>query len=182
VPNYLASAKLAPVSVADPAFTTTTAEAKSRVDRILAVKGKKTVNELHRALGKIMWDNCGMARNAAGLESAIKKIRELREEFWQTIHVPGSGEAFNQNLEYAGRLADFLEFGELLAKDALNRNESCGGHLREEFQTAEGEAKRDDDNYCYAAAWEFKGDGAEPELHKEALKFEYAHLVQRSYK
>jgi succinate dehydrogenase / fumarate reductase flavoprotein subunit len=182
VPNYLASTKLSPVNVADTSFQQTSAEAKARIDRILAVRGNRTVNDLHRALGHIMWDYCGMARNAAGLEKAIGQIRDLRAEFWKTVSVPGSGEAFNQNLEYAGRLADFLEFGELLARDALHRNESCGGHFREEYQTSEGETKRDDDQYAYIAAWEFKGDGAEPELHKEPLKFEHAHLVQRSYK
>jgi succinate dehydrogenase / fumarate reductase, flavoprotein subunit len=182
VPNYLASNKLVPVNVADAAFQQTAKDARGRIDQILAVKGKRSVNDLHRELGHIMWDHCGMARNSAGLQTAIGKIRELRGEFWKTINVPGSGEAFNQNLEYAGRLADFLEFGELLAKDALHRNESCGGHFREEYQTGEGETKRDDENFCYAAAWEYKGEGSEPELHKEPLNFEYAHLVQRSYK
>jgi succinate dehydrogenase / fumarate reductase flavoprotein subunit len=182
VPHYLASTKLAAVNVADAAFQQTAAEAKARVNRILSVLGKRSVNDIHRELGHIMWDHCGMARNAAGLQKAVGQIRDLRAEFWKTINVPGSGEAFNQNLEYAGRLADFLEFGELLAKDALHRNESCGGHFREEYQTGEGETKRDDENFCYAAAWEYQGDDAEPVLHKEPLKFEYAHLVQRSYK
>jgi succinate dehydrogenase / fumarate reductase flavoprotein subunit len=182
VPHYLASNKLAAVNVADSAFEQAAAEARERTNRILAVKGDRSVTDLHRELGRIMWEYCGMARDAAGLTKAIGEIRDLRAEFWKTIRVPGSGEALNQNLEYAGRLADFLEFGELLAQDALHRNESCGGHFRTEYQTAEGEAARDDENFRYTAAWQYQGDGAEPKLHKEPLEFEYAHLMQRSYK
>jgi succinate dehydrogenase / fumarate reductase flavoprotein subunit len=182
VPHYLASNKLAAVNVADSAFEKAAAEARDRTNRILAVKGDRSVTDLHRELGRIMWEYCGMARDAAGLTKAIGEIRDLRAEFWKTIRVPGSGEALNQNLEYAGRLADFLEFGELLAQDALHRNESCGGHFRTEYQTPEGEAARDDENFRYTAAWQYQGDGAEPKLHKEPLEFEYAHLMQRSYK
>jgi succinate dehydrogenase / fumarate reductase flavoprotein subunit len=184
VANYLGSygAKMGKVSGSEQGFSSTLSDAKGRIDRLLGVKGKRTPNELHRELGKIMWDYCGMARNAAGLKTAIGKIRELREEFWKDVLIPGSGESLNQTLEHAGRVADFLEFGELLAKDALNREESCGGHFREEHQTEDGETLRDDDNFRYVAAWEYKGEGVEPELHKEKLEFNYAHLAKRDYK
>jgi succinate dehydrogenase / fumarate reductase flavoprotein subunit len=129
-----------------------------------------------------MWELCGMARNEAGLKKALEKIPQLRQEFWKNVLVPGTGEELNQALEKAGRVADFLELAELICRDALHRNESCGGHFREEFQTAEGEAKRDDANYCYAAAWEYTGDLAKPALHKEPLTFENIHLAERSYK
>jgi succinate dehydrogenase / fumarate reductase flavoprotein subunit len=182
VSNYLASSGLKTVTDAHPKFKETTIDARSRIEKILAVGGSTTVNELHRKLGQIMWNKCGMARNAQGLEQAIDNVRELRDEFWRTVRVPGSGEEFNQNLEYAGRLADFLEFGELLVKDALHRDESCGGHFREEYQTEEGEALRDDDNFCYSAAWEYSGEDAEPVLHKEPLEFSAVPLTRRSYK
>ncbi|MEO2016964.1 MAG: fumarate reductase/succinate dehydrogenase flavoprotein subunit, partial [Fuerstiella sp.] len=132
--------------------------------------------------GQIMWNNCGMGRHKAGLEEAIGKIDSLREEFWQNVKVLGVGESFNQNLEHAGRLADFLEFGELLVRDALEREESCGGHFREEHQSAENEAQRNDDDFCHVAAWEFQGVGKTPTLHKEALEFEEVPLATRSYK
>ncbi|MBX3442232.1 MAG: fumarate reductase/succinate dehydrogenase flavoprotein subunit [Planctomyces sp.] len=182
VANYIASNKFAAVSPNDGAFTSVLDDARGRIDRILSVQGTRSPNDLHRQLGEIMWNNCGMARNAHKLETAVREIRDLRDEFWKTVHVPGEGAAFNQNLEHAGRVADFLEFGELLARDALHRNESCGGHFREEYQTPDGETKRDDDNFCYVGAWEHAGDGAEPNLHKEPLTFEHASLVQRSYK
>jgi succinate dehydrogenase / fumarate reductase flavoprotein subunit len=184
VANYLGThgAKMGKVAGNEAGFTSTLGDARNRINRLLAVKGKRTPNELHRELGKIMWDYCGMARNAAGLRTAIGKIRELREEFWKNVLIPGSGEALNQTLEHAGRVADFMEFGELLAKDALNREESCGGHFREEHQTEDGETLRDDDNFRYVAAWEYKGEGVEPELHKEPLEFNYAHLAKRDYK
>jgi succinate dehydrogenase / fumarate reductase, flavoprotein subunit len=184
VANYLGShgAKMGKVAGSEASFESTLSDARNRINRLLAVRGKRTVNELHRELGKIMWDYCGMARNAAGLQTAIGKIRDLREEFWKNVLIPGSGESLNQTLEHAGRVADFLEFGELLAKDALNREESCGGHFREEHQTEDGETLRDDDNFRYVAAWEYKGEGAEPELHKEPLEFNYAHLAKRDYK
>ncbi len=150
--------------------------------KLLGINGKKTVSEFHRELGKIMWNNVGMARSEESLKQALKEIPVLREEFWQNVKVTGSGAELNQQLENAWRVADFLEFGELLAKDALHRNESCGGHFRVEHQMPDGEAKRDDENYCYAAAWEFKGVGSEPELHKEPLAFENIHLAVRSYK
>jgi succinate dehydrogenase / fumarate reductase flavoprotein subunit len=150
--------------------------------RLLAIKGNRTVDSFHRELGKIVWDHCGMSRNAKGLERAIGEIRELREQYWQHVNVSGSAEDLNQSLEKAGRVADFFELAELMCLDALERNESCGGHFREEYQTPDGEAQRDDEHYSYAAAWEYKGEEAAPEVHKEPLAFEYVHPSQRSYK
>ena len=157
-------------------------DARSRVEQIIAVGGRRSPDNFHRALGQIMWNNCGMARNAGGLKEAIDDIRSLRDEFWRDVRVLGSGESFNQSLEHAGRVADFLEFGELFANDALHREESCGGHFREEHQNEENEAKRDDEEFCYAAAWEFNGVGEESALHKEHLTFEEVPLATRSYK
>jgi succinate dehydrogenase / fumarate reductase flavoprotein subunit len=164
-----------------PAFESAKKEVKDRIQKILSINGKRTVDEIHRDLGKIMWDYCGMSRNAEGLKYAKGKIRELREEFWNNVKVTGTNEEFNQTLEKAYRVADFLELGELMVDDALNRNESCGGHFREEYQY-EGEAKRDDENYAYVAAWEYKGDNQPEVLHKEELIFENVKLTQRSYK
>ncbi|MBF0489021.1 MAG: fumarate reductase/succinate dehydrogenase flavoprotein subunit [Candidatus Omnitrophica bacterium] len=152
------------------------------IQKLLSIKGKRTVDDFHRQLGKLLWDKCGMARTEAGLKEALVQIPKIREEFWKDVNVLGSGEEFNQALERAGRVADFLEFGELLVKDALDRAESCGGHFREEYQTPEGEALRRDDLYSYVAAWQFNGVGQVPTLHKEELKFEEVHLAQRSYK
>jgi succinate dehydrogenase / fumarate reductase, flavoprotein subunit len=180
--NYLASEKLERVDTEHREFRQATADVEDRVRRLLSIQGKRTVASFHRELGKIVWDHCGMSRNAAGLRSAIAQIRELREQYWSNLSVPGSGEDLNQQLEAAGRVADFFELGELLAIDALHRNESCGGHFREEFQTEDGEALRDDENFQYAAAWEYKGPNAAPELHKEPLEFDYVHPAQRSYK
>jgi succinate dehydrogenase / fumarate reductase flavoprotein subunit len=180
--NYLASNKLSRVDAGAPEFRAVTAEVEAGVQRLLSIKGKRTVTSFHRELGKIIWDYCGMARNAEGLKHAISKVRELRGEFWNNVNVPGSGEDLNQQLENAGRVADFFELGELMCLDALERNESCGGHFREEFQTEEGEALRDDENFQYVSAWEYKGPDTPPELHKEALEFEYVHPAQRSYK
>ena len=149
---------------------------------LVSAKGKRTVASFHRELGKLMWDYCGMSRNAKGLEFAIGKVRELRQDYWQNVDVVGSDQEMNQALEHAGRVADFLELAELMCTDALQRTESCGGHFRVESQTPEGEAKRDDANFCYVAAWEWKGAGNAPALHKEPLAFEYIHLAQRSYK
>ena len=157
-------------------------EVRGRIDRMLSIKGKRTPTSFHRELGQIMWDKCGMARNAAGLEKAIKTIPELREEFWQNLNVPGENGSLNQSLELAGRVADFLEFGELMCRDALQRAESCGGHFRTEHQTEEGEAKRDDENFSFVGAWEYKGEGNAPELHKEDLQYEEVKMTQRSYK
>ena len=148
----------------------------------MSIKGKRTVTSFHRELGLLMWDKCGMARNEAGLKEALQKIPALREEFWKNVNVPGSSGSLNQSLELAGRVADFLEFGELMCRDALARSESCGGHFREESQTDDGEALRDDANFAYVAAWEHKGENAPPELHKEPLEFTKVHLAQRSYK
>jgi succinate dehydrogenase / fumarate reductase flavoprotein subunit len=140
------------------------------------------VDSFHRELGQIMWDKCGMARTAEGLSQALEQIPLLREQFWKDVRVLGNGEELNQSLEKAGRVADFLELAELICRDALHRNESCGGHFREEYQTPDGEALRDDEHFAYVAAWEYKGDGHVPELHKESLEFEHVHLAQRSYK
>ncbi len=182
VGDHLATADLPKVSANHPAFQQTLNDAKERIDRILAVKGTKSVDMLHRELGEIMWNQCGMARNAEGLQAAAGQIRDLREEFWRSVKVLGKGEAFNQNLEHAGRVADFLEFAELFAHDALHRNESAGGHFREEYQSSEGEAKRDDENFCYVAAWQFNGVGEPATLHKEPLTFNEVPLTTRSYK
>jgi succinate dehydrogenase / fumarate reductase flavoprotein subunit len=182
VGGYLAGTKLEKMDASGPAFREAESTARGRVEKLLAVKGKHTPREFHRELGKIMWDYCGMSRNEAGLKKALARIPELRERFWKDVSVPGSGEQFSQVLEHAGRVADFLEFAELLAKDALHRRESCGGHFREESQTPDNEALRDDDHFSYVAAWEFAGIGKEPVLHKEPLAFEYVHLAQRSYK
>jgi succinate dehydrogenase / fumarate reductase flavoprotein subunit len=148
----------------------------------LEIKGTRSVDSYHRELGKIMWDYCGMSRTADGLKTALKLIPELREQFWRDVKVLGNGEELNQSLEKAGRVADFFELGELMCLDALERNESCGGHFREEFQTPEGEAERQDEHYSYAAAWGFRGVGNPPELNKEPLTFDYVHPTQRSYK
>jgi succinate dehydrogenase / fumarate reductase flavoprotein subunit len=150
--------------------------------RLLAVNGRRTADTFHRELGKIMWDYCGMARNEQGLKTALEKIPALREEFWQDVRVPGTGEELNQALEKAGRVADFLELAELMCLDALERRESCGAHFREEFQTEEGEAARDDEHFCHAAVWEYTGEGNRPVRHTEQLNFEYVPLQTRSYK
>jgi succinate dehydrogenase / fumarate reductase flavoprotein subunit len=157
-------------------------EAEQKIAALLALNGKRSPTSFHRELGKIMWDKCGMARNEQGLKEALKRIPELREEFWQNVKIPGSGAELNQSLELGLRVADFLEFAELMCFDALQRNESCGGHFREEYQTEDGEAKRNDDEYCYAAAWEYNGVGATPTLHKEDLSFDNVKLATRSYK
>ena len=151
-------------------------------NRLLEIRGKRTVASLHRELGKLLWDDCGMARTEAGLKKALQRVPELREEFWKNVNVLGGREELNQALENAGRVADFLEFGELMCLDALQRNESCGGHFREEYQTPDGEALRDDANYSYVAAWEYAGAGKQPILNKEPLTFDYVHPSQRSYK
>ena len=180
--DYLATTKLAKVDSTHAAVRDVEAGVVKQTTRLLEIRGKRTVTSFHRELGKLMWDECGMARNEAGLKNALKRVPELREEFWKNVNVLGSGEELNQALENAGRVADFLEFGELMCLDALQRNESCGGHFREEFQTPDGEALRDDANYSYVAAWEYAGPGKQPVLHKEPLSFEYVHPSQRSYK
>jgi succinate dehydrogenase / fumarate reductase, flavoprotein subunit len=165
-----------------PAFEEAEQKVKSQIETLFSIKGTKTVDSFHKRLGKIMWDKCGMARNEQGLKEAISEIQQIRKEFWSDVRVPGSADEFNPELEKAGRVADFIELGELMCKDALNRNESCGGHFREEYQTEEGEALRDDENYAFVSAWEFKGVDEEPVLHKEELKYENIKIAQRSYK
>ncbi len=187
VANYLATASLGSVSDADAAFTGTQQKVGDRLAKILKNStggpgGKITVDEIHKELGHLLWDNCGMARNGKDLESALKQLPEIRQKFWEKVYIPGSGSDLNQSLERAGRVADFLEFGEIMIHDALNREESCGCHLREESQTEENEAKRDDENYSYVAVWEYKGDGEKPEMHREELVFENVTPTQRSYK
>ena len=182
ISDYLAQVKPANGRTEMPEFAKGYAEVHARVEKLLAIKGKKTADAFHRELGKIMWDLCGMTRSADSLTQALARIPPLREEFWRNLRVPGSGEALNQSLEHAGRVADFLEFAELLCRDALHREESCGGHFRLEHQTPDGEAKRDDERFCYVAAWQYHGEGKPPVLHKEPLQFEFIHLAQRSYK
>ncbi len=180
--NYLATNKLGKVEESNAEVRNAVACVNETIQKLLSIKGKRTVDSFHRELGKIMWEYCGMSRNAAGLQKAIGEIRELRDEFWQNVTVPGSGDDLNQSLEKAGRVADFLELGELMCIDALHRSESCGGHFREEYQTPEGEAQRDDEHFSYVAAWGFRGPGNQPDLIKEPLEFEYVHPSQRSYK
>jgi len=180
--HHLASRPLKSVTTDHPQFDAVKLEAQERVRKLLSVNGNRSVQSFHRALGEIMWNGCGMARNAEGLQNAIASIRNLREEFWSKVHVPGSGADFNQQVEQAGRVADFLEFGELLAMDALKREESCGGHFREEHQSEDGEARRDDEHFAHVAAWEFQGLDAEPVRHVEPLTFETIHMSTRSYK
>jgi succinate dehydrogenase / fumarate reductase, flavoprotein subunit len=180
--DYLASNKLEKVTTEHDAFKEASDNAQRQIDRLLAVKGSRGIREIHRELGRIMWDDVGMARTEASLKRALGQIPKLREEFWSNVSVPGTPDNLNQSLEYAGRVADYLEFAELLTLDALHRRESCGGHFREESQTPEGEALRDDANFMYVAAWEFTGVGKEPVLHKEPLEFEEVHPTQRSYK
>ena len=170
-----------PVPVTDPAFMSVEREVDERVRGLLAVQGSRSVDWFHRELGKVLWDNCGMERSADSLKKALGDIPPLREEFHADVRVLGENETFNQSLEKSGRVADFLEFAELMCLDALRREESCGAHFRVEHQTEDGEALRDDDDFSYVAAWEFTGVGSQPELHKEALEFEYVHLAQRSY-
>jgi len=180
--NYLANIGPQKLDVNHAAFKEAEKAVKERINKLISINGTKTVTEYHRELGKIMWDYCGMARNEEGLKKAKGLIKELRADFWKNVKVSGTNEELNQSLEKANRVADFLELGELMVDDALNRNESCGGHFREESQTAENEAKRDDDNYAYVAAWQYKGDEVAEELHKEELNYEYVKLTQRSYK
>jgi succinate dehydrogenase / fumarate reductase flavoprotein subunit len=180
--GYLAATPLAKISPEDPAFREARSAAKARIDKLLSIRGKRTVDDFHKQLGRIMWEYCGMARNDEGLAKARIMIQQLRAEFWQNALVPGNDGDLNQSLERAGRVADFLEFSELMIVDALARRESCGGHFNEAFQTEENEARRDDENFCHVAAWEYAGVDSEPIFHKEPLVFENVHLTQRSYK
>ncbi|MFN9777431.1 MAG: fumarate reductase/succinate dehydrogenase flavoprotein subunit [Candidatus Kapaibacterium sp.] len=180
--HYFASHPKSTVTTDHPEFAAAEEAVTTGINRLMNVRGKRSAMSFHRELGKIMWDYCGMSRTADGLKTALERIPALREEFWNNVNVPGSGQELNQNLEVAGRVADFLEFGELMCRDALHRNESCGGHFREEYQTPDGEAERNDNEFSYVAAWEYKGPNAAPELHKEQLNFENVHLAVRSYK
>jgi succinate dehydrogenase / fumarate reductase flavoprotein subunit len=182
LPHYLASTAFPAVTTEHDAFAEAEASVQQRITRLLSVKGSKTPRQLHRDLGALLWDEVGMARSDHGLRKALERIPQLREEFWQNVSVPGEPNNLNKNLEYAGRVADYLEFAEVLTLDALHRTESCGGHFREESQTPDGEALRDDDHFSYVGAWEFKGVGEQPALHKEPLTFEYVKPSQRSYK
>lgn len=180
--DYLANTPPKPVTTDHPAFAEAKAGVQARVEQLLSIKGNRTPDEFHKALGHLMWEYCGMARNAEGLKYAKAEIAKLRKEFWQDVKVVGTGEEMNQALEKAGRVADFIELGELMVDDALNRNESCGGHFREEYATEDGEAKRDDENFAYVAAWEYMGENQPERLNKEELVFENVKLTQRSYK
>ena len=182
ISQYLANHKTEAVSTDHEAFRQAEEQVNGHISKLLSVKGKQSAAHFHHRLGKLMWENCGMARNAAGLQEAIQKIPALRQEFWENVSIPGSADDLNMALEYAGRVADFLEFGELLCRDALARDESCGGHFREEHQTEEGEAKRDDENFTHVAAWEYKGPDQDPVRHQEQLNFETVQPSVRSYK
>jgi succinate dehydrogenase / fumarate reductase flavoprotein subunit len=180
--NYLADEiRTAAVPTSHPAFEEAEKEVSSRIETLMNIKGTQTVESMHKRLGKIMWDKCGMARNAQGLQEAITEIQQLKKEFWSDIRIPGAVNEFNPELDKAGRVADFIELGELMCKDALTRAESCGGHFREEHQTEDGEALRHDAEFMFVSAWEYKGDH-EWELHKEALNYEVVKPSQRSYK
>jgi succinate dehydrogenase / fumarate reductase flavoprotein subunit len=182
LPHYLGSHTFPALTEDHAAFKEARAAQQERITRLLSVKGNQTIRSFHRRLGAILWDYAGMSRNDAGLRKALADIPKLRDEFWSAVSVPGSSDNLNQSLEHAGRVADYLEFAELLVTDALHRTESCGGHFREESQTPDGEALRDDSKFSYVAAWEFKGVGKAPALHKESLTFEEVHPTQRSYK
>ncbi len=181
--NYLSDEiRTAKISTDKPEFEEAEKSVRERLDRLMSIKGKQNAGSFHKRLGKIMWDHCGMSRNEAGLKEALKLIAELKEEFWKDLNVPGTQNEVNQELEKAGRVADLFELAELLVNDALNRKESCGAHFREEFQTPDGEALRNDEEFTYVAAWEFAGEGKAPILHKEELKFEEVEMKVRSYK
>ncbi|MFZ1887922.1 MAG: fumarate reductase/succinate dehydrogenase flavoprotein subunit [Candidatus Binataceae bacterium] len=182
VPNYLASNTPAKLDISHPAFAEVKAEVGKRIEKLLSIGGKRSALSFHRQLGRMLWDDCGMARSDASLRHALGEVGKLREEFWQNLRVVGTGEELNQSLEVAGRVADFFELAELMCTDALNRTESCGCHFRIESQTPDGEAKRDDEHFSYSAAWEWKGEGQPPVMHQEPLTFEHVHLTQRSYK
>jgi succinate dehydrogenase / fumarate reductase flavoprotein subunit len=180
--NYFASTRLEAVGAEHPAFAEVEKQVAERTAQLLAVNGKRSVDSFHRELGHLLWDECGMERSPKGLERALQRIPALREEFWKNVRVLGTSDELNQQLERAGRVADFLEFGELMCRDALTRNESCGSHFRSDHQTPDGEALRDDAQYCFVSAWKYKGPGAAPELVREPLTFESVKLAQRSYK
>jgi len=180
--HYLATNTLPPVNESHAEVVDATRLVEERIRRLLGIRGKRTVQSFHRELGTLMWNECGMARNASGLRKALERLPALRHEFWENVTVPGSGSELNQSLEHAGRVGDFLELAELICLDALQREESCGGHFRTEHQTPDGEARRDDDRFAYVAAWEYGGASAPPILHREPLVFENVQLSTRSYK
>jgi succinate dehydrogenase / fumarate reductase flavoprotein subunit len=182
LPNYLASQMGKRPSLDSPEFLKTEQDVRARIERLLKVNGTRSLDSFHRELGLLLWEKCGMSRHEKGLREALQKIPELREEFWSDVRVLGSDEDFNQSLERAGRVADFLEFAELMCGDALERDESAGAHFREEHQTPDGEALRDDERHAAVFAWEFAGDAQLPKLHREPLRFDTVHLAQRSYK
>jgi succinate dehydrogenase / fumarate reductase flavoprotein subunit len=181
--NYLADEIHTKAIVTDAKeFVDVEKEVKDRIQKLISINGKQSVDAFHKRLGKIMWEYCGMARNEEGLKKAIVLISDLKKEFWSDVKIPGSANEYNSELEKAGRVADFIELGELMVRDALNRKESCGGHFREEMQTPDGEAKRDDENFAYVSCWEFKGENSEPQLNKESLDYEFVKRAQRNYK
>jgi succinate dehydrogenase / fumarate reductase flavoprotein subunit len=180
--DYIVTHRLPPVDASHPDARAVVDEVSSRSARLLAVRGERSVDSFHRELGKVLWDDCGMARSADGLRRALERIPEIRAEFWRNVTVPGSGDELNQAMEKAGRVADFLEFAQLMCLDALHREESCGGHFRTEYQTPDGEARRDDEHFAYVAAWEYAGEHTPPILHKEPLVYENVQFAQRSYK
>ncbi len=183
IPDYLSNKFSQPkTDINDPAFEEAEKAVQARIDKLFAVKGKVPVDTIHKKLGHIMWEYVGMARNEAGLKKAIEEIKALKDYFYENVSVPGEQNQFNQELEKALRLEDFFVIGDLMARDALNRNESCGGHFRIESQTEEGEAKRDDANFMYVSTWEYKGEGTDPENHKEPLKYEFIEVKTRNYK
>jgi succinate dehydrogenase / fumarate reductase flavoprotein subunit len=182
VGDYLATSKQPAPAPSQPEFQKAVAGIADATRRLLAVNGKRTVNSFHKQLGSLLWEKCGMARDEKGLQAALREIPALRGEFWKNVKVTGQNEELNQALEYAGRVADFLEFAELLCLDALHRRESCGGHFRVEFQTPDGEALRDDEHFAYVAAWEYAGPDKPPILNKEPLVYDEVHLSTRSYK
>jgi len=194
LPNYLVDQTPGAVTTDAPEFAEAEAEVKARIEKLLSIKGTKTVDSFHRELGLLVWDKCGMARTKEGLEEALRKIPEIRKDFWENVKIPGSADGVNMELEKAGRVADFIDFAEVMCHDALDREESCGGHFREEYQftkddeavqsgfTNEGEAKRRDDEFAYVSAWEYTSPGEEPILHKEKLVYESVKLSVRSYK
>ncbi len=180
--NHFASSPKSKPSTSHPEFKKVEEEVRNRMNKLVSIKGKRTVTSFHKELGKLLWEKCGMARTDAGLKEALKKIPAIKEEFWNNVIVPGVNEELNQAVEYAGRVADFIEFAELLCTDALMRKESCGGHFRSEFQTEDGEAKRDDENFSFVAAWEYQGENRPPVMHKETLVYDEIKMTQRSYK
>jgi succinate dehydrogenase / fumarate reductase flavoprotein subunit len=183
ISNYLADQiRIAKIPTDKPEFEEAEKAVLEKLNKLISIKGKHTASSFHKRLGKIMWDNCGMVRNEAGLKKALQLVEELRAEFWKDLNIPGAINELNMELEKAGRVADYFELATLLITDALNRKESCGAHFREEYQTEDGEARRNDEEYTYVAAWEYTGEGKPPLLHKEELKFEDVEMKVRSYK